>query len=140
MPTVPGYDDPRPIPLSAKWCISDGDPFLSVRNVDGTPILTLQLKEKQTVCIYNSDIRHPTLSELTTIWGCETNPGEYEDPDFRWLYELFNPPGNCYTEWLGGPGKKLRVPMSTCPKVPHDGPGTKNPGSSGCASGTASIE
>jgi hypothetical protein len=135
------YERPQSIPLAAAWNAHSDAAALQICNSDGTGLVQVGLERDQTAFIYNWDERTPAPANLIDLPECVHKPDpEIEDADFKWLYELFDPPSANYTSWIGV-GKQLRAPLTQCHDRTVDERGNEilSPGSSSCGPGSATL-
>lgn len=129
-------------PLARHWVPKSGAVRIEVADHDGTNPFTVNPTDDQQVYIYNWDVQFPTVKALTEMPVCSVGE-EKEDTDFKWLYQLYNPPeGKKYTDLLPIGKTLLPAPMTTCTVEPTTGGSYRPPsvGSSGCVSGTGGGE
>lgn len=105
---------PRRIPLLTTWHTEAPKVQIAIRDVRGiADPIEVALEPDESAYIYNHDKPRPSEREMI---GDRTpcKPGaELEDHDFRWLYQLLDPPKGDWDDWLKG--EKLPVPQTECP-------------------------
>jgi hypothetical protein len=123
--------DSGPIPIFLKWTPDVAQlrivlTYVDTFSDDPTPTLgqeTITLDEHSKVFIFNFDKACPEENDvLSNDINCTTEGAEIEDEDFKWLYQLVDPPRSkgSFEKWLADslfPRKKrLPAPLSVCPK------------------------
>lgn len=128
-------------PVSAEWRGAKDDATIIITDPDGSNFMRIRLDKGQKGFIYNWDSRDPKAENATDALAvlpeCADGVEDIEDTDFKWVYQLFNPPAVNFTTWLRG--APLRAPVTRCRDVTAAGTNTSSPGSSNCFSSRASL-
>jgi hypothetical protein len=112
-PSAPG---PQQIPLIARWTPTGTEAEIVVESVnDDDTELTIPLADGQVAWIYNFDSKEPFPADMGKPKKPCKKPGRLEDHDFKWLYQLLDPPGGDWQKWLEK--QPLPAPLSECPVV-----------------------
>lgn len=121
--------DPGPVPIFLEWTPNVAQLRIDLTYVDSftdvpTPTLgqeTITVDEASKIFVFNFDVVRPVEKDvLSNDVNCTTVGAEIEDEDFKWLYQLVDPPHSkrTFKKWLADspfPKKRLPAPLSTCP-------------------------
>jgi len=105
------------IPLLTTWHTEAPRARIEIRDVRGVaePI-DIALEPDESAYIYNHDKPKPSEREMIGD-RIPCKPKEpLVDHDFKWLYQLVDPPDGDWAEWLGE--EKLPAPLTECPPLP----------------------
>lgn len=103
----------RRVPLLATWTPTGDEAVILISDASGGDPLQISLTEGQVAWIYNFDTQEPVPKEMGPRLPPCKKAGPLEDRDFKWLYQLLDPPGGDWAKWLNG--SLLPAPLSTCP-------------------------
>jgi len=113
----PNPPQPQRIPLLTTWYTDAPKAQIEIRDVRGiADPINITLEPDESAYIYNHDKPKPSEKEMIGDRIPCTPGAPLEDHDFKWLYQLLEPPKGNWDDWRGP--HRLPAPLTQCPAAP----------------------